>query len=269
MHDTQKPYAKPFPLFNAGVLFLFFVCSPSQAFATTTSHDLSPLGMFAAADWVVKSVMLLLVLASLATWSILFAKLWELRHTKRILSSSVVAVQQAPALAQAIKNTQVEGVGRALLDCANTELSHCKKLLSHSHNRPPIHQGLKERIGSACNQVEAAMTRDMKIGTGMLATVGAVAPFIGLFGTVWGIMNSFIGIAQANTTNLAVVAPGIAEALLATAMGLVAAIPAVIFYNQINRQISAIRASIIDCSALIQRLVSRELDHHYLTQTES
>jgi biopolymer transport protein ExbB len=94
----------------------------------------------------------------------------------------------------------------------------------------------------------------------VLATIGSTAPFVGLFGTVWGIMNSFIGISKAQTTNLAVVAPGIAEALLATAFGLVAAIPAVVIYNVFSRQIAGYRGLLGDASAEIQRLVSRDLD---------
>jgi biopolymer transport protein ExbB len=96
--------------------------------------------------------------------------------------------------------------------------------------------------------------------TGVLATIGATAPFIGLFGTVWGIMNSFIGISKSHTTNLAVVAPGIAEALLATALGLVAAIPAVVMYNTFARWIATYRALQADASAEVLRLVSRDLD---------
>ena len=97
-------------------------------------------------------------------------------------------------------------------------------------------------------------------GTGVLATIGATAPFVGLFGTVWGIMNSFIGISKAQTTNLAVVAPGIAEALLATAIGLFAAIPAVIIYNQFARSLGRYRALVGDASAEVLNLVSRDLD---------
>jgi biopolymer transport protein ExbB len=96
-------------------------------------------------------------------------------------------------------------------------------------------------------------------GTGVLATIGATAPFVGLFGTVWGIMNSFIGISKSHTTNLAVVAPGIAEALLATALGLVAAIPAVVIYNHFARRIAAYRALVADTSAAVMRVVSRDL----------
>jgi biopolymer transport protein ExbB len=97
-------------------------------------------------------------------------------------------------------------------------------------------------------------------GTGVLASIGATAPFVGLFGTVWGIMNSFIGISRAHTTNLAVVAPGIAEALLATALGLVAAIPAVVMYNLLARWTAGYRAQHADASAAVLRLVSRDLD---------
>ena len=97
-------------------------------------------------------------------------------------------------------------------------------------------------------------------GTGILANIGSTAPFVGLFGTVWGIMNSFISISESNTTNLAVVAPGIAEALLATAIGLVAAIPAVIFYNLIARALGGYKVMLADAAALVERTLSRDLD---------
>ena len=105
-----------------------------------------------------------------------------------------------------------------------------------------------------------AAGRKISRGTGILATIGATAPFVGLFGTVWGIMDSFIGISKAHTTNLAVVAPGIAEALLATALGLVAAIPAVMIYNVLARSTAHYRALIGDASALVMNLASRDLD---------
>ncbi|MGA8750425.1 MAG: tonB-system energizer ExbB, partial [Pseudolabrys sp.] len=120
--------------------------------------------------------------------------------------------------------------------------------------------GLKERIASRLERIEAAFSRRISRGTGVLATIGATAPFVGLFGTVWGIMNSFIGISKSHTTNLAVVAPGIAEALLATALGLAAAIPAVVIYNLFSRQITSYRAALADASAAVLRLVSRDLD---------
>jgi biopolymer transport protein ExbB len=119
-------------------------------------------------------------------------------------------------------------------------------------------EGFKERVELRLSRVEAAMSRRIARGTGMLATIGATAPFVGLFGTVWGIMNSFIGISEAHTTNLAVVAPGIAEALLATAMGLIAAIPAVVIYNHLVRMISAYRALLGDATAQVMLLISRD-----------
>ncbi|WP_372841725.1 MotA/TolQ/ExbB proton channel family protein, partial [Phaeovulum sp.] len=97
-------------------------------------------------------------------------------------------------------------------------------------------------------------------GTGLLATIGAVGPFVGLFGTVWGIMNSFVSIAQSQTTNLAVVAPGIAEALLATAVGLGAAIPAVVIYNALSRVIAGHRADLADAGALLLVIAGRDLE---------
>jgi biopolymer transport protein ExbB len=121
-------------------------------------------------------------------------------------------------------------------------------------------EGVKERVAIALSRVEARAGRRMAAGTGVLSSIGATAPFIGLFGTVWGIMNSFIGIAQSKTTNLAVVAPGIAEALFVTGVGLVAAIPAVIFYNIIARSTAGFRAELSDVSAEILRHVSRDMD---------
>ncbi len=128
-----------------------------------------------------------------------------------------------------------------LIDAAETELRR-------SPDRRDI-DGIKERIGARFERIEAAVGRRMMRGTGILATIGATAPFVGLFGTVWGIMNSFIGISKLHTTNLAVVAPGIAEALLATAFGLVAAIPAVVIYNLFARSIAHYRALLADAAA--------------------
>ena len=119
-------------------------------------------------------------------------------------------------------------------------------------------EGIKERIAARFARIEAGVGRQMLRGTGILASIGATAPFVGLFGTVWGIMNSFIGISKLHTTNLAVVAPGIAEALLATAFGLAAAIPAVVIYNMFSRSISQYRAVYADTSVEIMTLVSRD-----------
>jgi biopolymer transport protein ExbB len=126
--------------------------------------------------------------------------------------------------------------------------------------------GVKDRIASRLERLEAAAGRAMIRGTGLLATIGATAPFVGLFGTVWGIMNSFIGISKQHTTNLAVVAPGIAEALLATALGLIAAIPAVVMYNMFSRWIASYRALHADAASEVLRLVSRDLDRGTISQ---
>ncbi|KAF0133098.1 MAG: TonB-system energizer ExbB, partial [Methylocystaceae bacterium] len=120
--------------------------------------------------------------------------------------------------------------------------------------------GVKERIAACFAEIERAEALSIKRGTGLLASVGSTGPFIGLFGTVWGIMNSFIGISKAQTTNLAVVAPGIAEALLATAVGLFAAIPAVLIYNHLARQATAYLELVSNLSGELLRIVSRDLD---------
>ena len=118
-------------------------------------------------------------------------------------------------------------------------------------------------------RIEQGASRKMARGTGVLATIGSTAPFVGLFGTVWGIMDSFIGISKAHTTNLAVVAPGIAEALLATALGLVAAIPAVIIYNVLARSTAQYRALLGDASAQVMKLVSRDLERAKLPLSQA
>src|SRR5947199_225647 len=123
--------------------------------------------------------------------------------------------------------------------------------------------GIKERAASSFAEIMRAEARRIRLGMGLLATIGATSPFVGLFGTVWGIMNSFIGISKAQTTNLAVVAPGIAEALLATAIGLVAAIPAVIIYNHFARVTKTYLEQVSRASGVAGRLLSRDLDHSH------
>ncbi len=223
-------------------------------------HNLSPWGMFMSADWVVKAVMIGLALASLLTWTVLLAKSIELSSYGRLLRRNLSKITMAHTLAEAANADDVDGIGRVLINTAETELQLSGELLKKESDRETIKNGIKERIISSLSRIEVANGRKLLMGTGLLATIGAVAPFVGLFGTVWGIMNSFIGISQANTTNLAVVAPGIAEALLATALGLVAAIPAVVIYNHFTRQIAGIKALVADYSAVIMRLVSRDLD---------
>ncbi|HTT48034.1 MAG TPA: tonB-system energizer ExbB [Pseudolabrys sp.] len=216
-------------------------------------RDLSPWGMFMAADAVVKAVMIGLAFASVLTWTIWLAKAIELLAARRRLRAAISALEQARSWSEATAALPGRRDGVAtLIAAADAELRLSADVLSP--------EGIKERIASRLERAEAAAGRAMIRGTGILATVGATAPFVGLFGTVWGIMNSFIGISKVQTTNLAVVAPGIAEALLATALGLVAAIPAVVMYNMFSRWIAGYRALYADAAADILRLISRDLD---------
>jgi biopolymer transport protein ExbB len=216
-------------------------------------RDLSPWGMFSSADIIVKVVMIGLALASVVTWTVWLAKTIELLMAKRAVRSAFELLSSARSLAEAAEMLQSDNSPVArLVDVALLEL----RLSADTDDR----DGIKERVGSRLDRVEAARGRSITRGTNILATIGATAPFVGLFGTVWGIMNSFIGISKSQTTNLAIVAPGIAEALLATAFGLVAAIPAVVIYNLFARSITGYRALLGDASAEVLRLVSRDLD---------
>jgi biopolymer transport protein ExbB len=216
-------------------------------------HDMSPWTMFLSADAIVKGVMIGLVFASMTTWTVGLAKGIELLSRRRSLRRTLQNISDASSLADATAHLgRRSNALSALINVATHELH-----LSMGTVDP---QGIKERVQSRLDRIEIAAARDMNRGTGILATIGSTAPFIGLFGTVWGIMNSFVGISQAQTTNLAVVAPGIAEALLATALGLVAAIPAVFIYNQFARALASYKALVGDASADVMRLVSRDLD---------
>lgn len=232
----------------------------NQPLAQSLDHDLSPWGMYQNADIVVKAVMIGLLLASLATWTIFIAKLAELLTAKRRLRQEMAALRKATNLKQAneVANTFAKNSTSTLLIA---DLQEELELSADTTSQ----EGIKERAAFRQERLVAASGRKMNAGTSILATIGAVSPFIGLFGTVWGIMNSFIGIAKSQTTNLAVVAPGIAEALLATAMGLVAAIPAVIIYNAFTRSISHYRVMVSDISAHTLLLLSRDLDRNSYT----
>ncbi|WP_311968441.1 tonB-system energizer ExbB [Pseudomonas baltica] len=228
----------------------------AQAPADTSlgmAHDLSPWGMFQNADIVVKVVMIGLALASIITWTIWIAKGCELVGAKRRLKGEIAALKRAGTLKDAAETAAQKGTLANLLVHDALEEMH---LSANTREK----EGIKERVSFRLERLVAACGRNMSMGTGVLATIGSTAPFVGLFGTVWGIMNSFIGIARTQTTNLAVVAPGIAEALLATALGLVAAIPAVVIYNVFARSIAGYKAQVSDASAQVLLLVSRDLD---------
>ena len=230
----------------------------TQALVEDTSlgmaHDLSPWGMYKNADIVVKAVMIGLAIASIITWTIWIAKGFELLGAKRRLRGEIATLKRSATLREASESSQKEGtLAHTLVHDALEEM----RLSANAREK----EGIKERVSFRLERLVAASGRNMSSGTGVLATIGSTAPFVGLFGTVWGIMNSFIGIAKTQTTNLAVVAPGIAEALLATALGLVAAIPAVVIYNVFARSIAGYKAQVSDASAQVLLLVSRDLDH--------
>jgi biopolymer transport protein ExbB len=235
----------------AGVLVAAAVVDPALAQGPNPllPHNLSPWGMFLNADIVVKTVMVGLAFASLVTWTVWLAKTIEL----------------AVARSRARRRIGMLESGAGLLDAARAcdDARDAIAQLIQSTAREAelsggiVDDGFKERVALRLERVEAAMTRQVSRGIGILATIGATAPFVGLFGTVWGIMNSFIGISESHTTNLAVVAPGIAEALLATALGLVAAIPAVVIYNHLARLISGYRTLLGDASAQLLLIISR------------
>jgi biopolymer transport protein ExbB len=217
--------------------------------------DLSPWSMFLNAGIVVKTVMIGLAFASIVTWTVWLAKGLELVWSKQRARPATRKLRRARSLRAAARDLQ-SGWTRKGPVADLVEEATIEERLSEGLSA----DGLKERLAIELSRIEARAGRGMAHGTGLLATIGATAPFVGLFGTVWGIMNAFIGISKSHTTNLAVVAPGLAEALLATAIGLVAAIPAVVVYNLFARSIAGYRALLSDASAAVLRHVSRDLE---------
>jgi biopolymer transport protein ExbB len=227
--------------------------APSPAAATNASvrlpQDLTLPAMFRHANGVVRAVMIGLISASVVTWTILLAKGVDVALAKARLRRALTEAEADSTLAELqLRLGQRRDPLAMMIRAVTNEIRL-------SGTAPAA--GIKERVASRLDRTEATLGRQLMRATGLLATIGSTAPFIGLFGTVWGIMDSFIGISQAQTTSLAVVAPGIAEALLATAAGLVAAIPAVVIYNGFARAIGGYRAMLADLAASVQRLVSR------------
>jgi len=213
-------------------------------------QNLSPWGMFMSADIVVKAVMIGLAFASLVTWTVWLAKTVELARETRKAKKRVKMLENGPTLAEAAQHcADKKDAVAQIIRSAQQEA----KLSGDDYS-----DGFRERVELRIERVQHAMARRIARGTGVLATIGSTAPFVGLFGTVWGIMNSFIGISESKTTSLAVVAPGIAEALLATALGLVAAIPAVVIYNHLARATSGYRALLGDAAAQVMLMISRD-----------
>jgi biopolymer transport protein ExbB len=233
--------------------------SPTPLKSTTVAlRELSPWSMFMSADIIVKAVMIGLAFASLVTWTIFIAKMIELTVVQGKLRRALAKIGEARSLAEAqFALGAKEGVLPSLLAAAMREGRMSAGISSDA--------GIKERAASSFAEIVRAEARRVRLGMGLLATIGATSPFVGLFGTVWGIMNSFIGISKSQTTNLAVVAPGIAEALLATAIGLVAAIPAVIIYNHFARMTKGYLELVSRASGAAARLLSRDLDRTHVS----
>jgi biopolymer transport protein ExbB len=223
---------------------------------------LTPVEMFMEADWVVKIVMLGLILASVFSWTLLIIKIFEFAGLNKTSDRFIEAFRGAKSIDDMGRiATSEEFEGNPLADMAaaasqEVQLSRQAGLqVSGEHRDSTINRAL-----TAIGAVQAGLAKRLSGGMQFLASVGSSGPFIGLFGTVWGIMNSFIGIANSNTTNLAVVAPGIAEALLATGIGLFAAIPSVIFYNYFQTQIAAYGTRSEGFVAELTNAISRQLD---------
>lgn len=230
------------------------------ALPSSLPHDLSPWGMFLTAVLPVKFVMVGLAFASLASWTVWLAKTFELWNAKRAVRRGLDTLAAAASLRAAEAGcAQSRSPVARLIAAAAGEADRSDGLAL---------EGVKERAAILLSRIEAQAGRAITQGTGVVATIGATAPFVGLFGTVWGIMDSFIGISKSNTTNLAVVAPGIAEALLATALGLIAAIPAVVMYNAFARAIMGYRAQLGDAAAEVLRHLSRDLDREVVARNE-
>jgi biopolymer transport protein ExbB len=223
---------------------------------------LTVMGMFGSATLVVKAVMIGLILASIVSWFLLVTKMIEFNAMERSANGFMEAFRGAKNYSEAGRIALSEDfAGNPLADMAaaavqEVELSRQAGLnISGEHRETTLH-----RAEAAVSAVQATLGKRLSSGMQFLASVGASGPFIGLFGTVYGIMNSFIGIANTNTTNLAVVAPGIAEALLATGIGLFAAIPAVIFYNYFQSRISGFGGRSESFVAELMNSLSRQLD---------
>ena len=204
------------------------VSSLDAAVQATASHEFSFVGLFLQADPVVKGVMILLVLASICCWTVIFDKVLRLRAARR----------QARAFEQAVRADELgdrRGLTGRVIEAGLEAWRDQDGSETRAERRERIERAMRMQLGTE--------VRRLQPGLSLLATTGSTAPFIGLFGTVWGIMNSFSAIARSQDTSLAVVAPGIAEALFATAIGLVAAIPAVVAYNKLTTDLGRLNQS--------------------------
>ena len=215
------------------------------------------------AHWVVQAVMGILALAAFAALTIMVQKIAELTLAFRALRRSATKLTAANDLPAAVRAMAAQRDPTTLM--ARVAYDEFVSLADFPPE-PGYAHAAQQRSRLAMDRIEAGALARLRAGSGLLASIGATSPFIGLFGTVFGIMNAFLAIAETKTTSLAVVAPGIAEALFATAIGLLAAIPAVLIYNALARRIAAFRRGLADASAQIERLLSRDLDRRSATR---
>ncbi len=239
---TATPPAQPLPAATADPL-------PEATANEPVDTDL--LGLVLKAHWVVQAVMGLLALAVVAVLTVFLFKAVEFSLAFSRLRRAGAGLAAGSGLLALPNNCPLAEAARAV----QGEVAALPRVLTTD-----LRASARERLDLALDRIEARAVQRLRSGTGLLASIGAVAPFVGLFGTVFGIMNSFLAIAAAKTTSLVVVAPGIAEALLATGIGLAAAIPAVLLYNRIMRRIATFRHRLADGTAELLRRFSHELD---------
>jgi biopolymer transport protein TolQ len=217
---------------------------------------MSPVALFMQADIVVKAVMLGLILASIWTWAIIISHAWRIRQVKRETERFEKEFWEAEDI-----DRFYEKHGKADLPSAKVFAAGLAEWRRSTAAKVVDREGARSRLAIAMHAAVTIETDRLAERLNILATIGSVAPFVGLFGTVWGIMRSFNDIAGANNTSLAVVAPGIAEALFATAIGLFAAIPAVIAYNRMSYGINRIEARLSRFADAFHAALSRELEN--------
>ncbi|HZG09324.1 MAG TPA: protein TolQ [Allosphingosinicella sp.] len=221
-----------------------------------TGSAMSPVALFLQADIVVKSVMVGLLLASVWTWAIIIGHALRMRRVREQNDRFEREFGKADDI-----DRFYEARGRDELPSAKIFAAGIAEWRRSTAGSKVDREGTRARLAQAMHSAIGAEVDRLAVRLNILATVGSVAPFVGLFGTVWGIMRSFSDIAGANNTSLAVVAPGIAEALFATALGLFAAIPAVIAYNRMTFGINRIEASLMRFADTFHGTLSRELEH--------
>ena len=271
--QTTTPAAASAPAAGAPAAIAPAAAAPADAAAAPVNAEgmkvggadngkLTPIRMFLQADLVVKVVMIGLLICSVLSWTLLVIRLFEFRSLKTTSDRFLESFRGARSINDMGKIAESEEfAGNPMADMAaaaasEVELSRQAGLHVNGEHRDSTIMRAQTAIGA----VQSSLARRLSGGMQFLASVGSNAPFVGLFGTVYGIMNSFIGIANTNTTNLAVVAPGIAQALLATGIGLFAAIPAVVFYNYFQTQITSYGARSEGFVAELVNAISRQLD---------